>query len=210
MIAAEFTAALPEPQTILGLRLLPLSLGRYRLLKRFDSPFVDEAERNVSPEELTRELFFALLVCGLPVSEFKTLLMQPKRMTKEARRFGKIARKYTKQKGFSVLPCFEQFKKYCSQATAMPWHPLPNSHRGNAPESVSHWSHSMEVCLRSNAGWSAQEIDEEPMAKAMTDFFKIIESEGSVRLISHEDYAKMTEVADKNAKAFEEYLATLN
>ena len=209
MIAAEFTAALPEPQTILGLRLLPLSLGRYRLLKRFESPFVDESPREVSVQDLTKELFFALLVCGLPVSEFKSYLMQPKLLAKQARRFGKVAGKFTKQKGFSILPCFETFKRYCAEATAMPWHPLPNS-RTNEAENISHWSHSMEICLRSNAGWTAQEIDEEPMAKAMTDFFKYMESQGSVRLISNADYAEMETRGAANAKAFEKYLATLN
>ena len=209
MIAAEFTAALPEPQTILGLRLLPLSLGRYRLLKRFESPFVDESPREVSVQELTKELFFALLVCGLPVSEFKDYLMQPDKLQKQARRFGKVAGKFTKQKGFSILPCFEQFKKYCAEATAMPWHAMPKD-RADESESISHWSHSMEICLRSNAGWTAQEIDEEPMAKAMTDFFKFLETQGVVRLISHEDYRKMESAADANAKAFIEYLATLN
>jgi len=209
MIAAEFTAALPEPQIILGLRLWPLSLGRYRLLKRFESPFVDESPREISVQELTNELFFALLICGLPVSEFKSYLMQPKLLAKQAKRFGKIAGKHTKQKGFSILPCFEQFKIYCAEATAMPWHPLSNS-RTNEAESISHWSHSMEICLRSNAGWTAEEIEEEPMAKAMTDFFKYMESQGSVRLISHEDYSAMEAHGEANAKAFEEYLATLN
>ena len=209
MIAAEFTAALPEPQIILGLRLLPLSLGRYRLLKRFESPFVDEAACEISVQDLTKELFFALMICGLPVSEFKSYLMQPKLLAKQARRFGKIAGKHTKRKGFSILPLFEQFKKYCEDATAMPWHPLSTS-RASEDGSISHWSHSMEICLRSNAGWTAQEIDEEPMAKAMTDFFKYMESQCSVRLISHEDYAEMETHGAANAKAFEEYLATLN
>jgi hypothetical protein len=207
-IAAEFTAALPEPQIILGLRLLPLSLGRYQMLKRFDCPFVDDEMREVQTDSLTKELFFALLICGLPVSEFKQLLNQPKKLAKEARRFGKVSGKViARTKGFNIFQSFEQFKRYLSSATSMPWHVSPRSRDDG--ESVSHWSHSMEVTLRARAGWSQNEIDEEPMSKAMTFFFKYLESEGQVDLVTHETWEYIESTGEANAKALAEHIAVM-
>lgn len=204
-IAAEFQAALPEPQTILGLRLLPLSIGRYSLLKRFDCPFVSDEERTESVKELTKELFFALIICGLPVSEFKELLMEPKKLQKEARRFGKVAGKLIdRQPDFSILVCFEQFKRFLSSATKTPWHVMPRE--SDNDESASHWCHSIEVILRSKVGWTQHEVDEEPLSKGLADFFKFLESEGHVDLISHEDYEIFRKTGDENARI----LASLN
>jgi hypothetical protein len=207
-IAAEFNAAFPEPHTILGLRLRPLSLGRYRLLKRFGSPFVEEDEKTFQAADLknlTRELFFALMVCGLPVAEFKELMDNPKKLAKEAKRFGKCAEKVIKRtKDFSIIPCLESFKIYLQGATKTPWHAVPVGQDNG--ESVSHWGHAMEVTLRARAGWTAQEVEEEPLQKAMTDFFKLMESEGVVNLISHEAREYMEKTGEANALALAEYL----
>ncbi len=201
MSAAEFTAALPEPHTILGLKLLPLSLGRYRLLKRFDSPFVDDEDRKITTEEMIRELIFALIICGLPCAEFNELLLKDG-IKKECERFGKIIRKVVrKTKHFNMLDCLGQFKEYLEAAQSIPWHPMKMD--GLESESISHWSHNVEVVLRSRINWSQKEIEEAPMQKALCDFFKYLEGEGAVRLISHEDYAALCAMGEANANALE-------
>ena len=170
-------------------------------MKRFDSPFVCEDEREVTTQEMTKELFFALVICGLSVAEIETLLSRPKQLAREARRFGKMAGKViSKTESFSILDSFAQFKKYLADSTALPWHVIPRE-LGQA-QSISHWSHSMEVTLRSKAGWTASEIEERPMQKAMIDFFKYLESEGVVDLITHEAYGKLVQTGETNARAF--------
>ncbi len=198
MNAAEFKAALPEPHTILGLRLLPLSLGRYRLLKRFNCPFVEDDQADLSANRLCHELFFALVVCGLPVREFKRLL-DTGRLQKECARFGKRARKEIRHRnGFSIFDELAHFKRYLDDGTAMPWKVIPRA-AGIEATSVSHWSHSVEVTLRSKIGWTVEEIDEESMAKALCDFFKYLESENAVSLVTHEDFAELEKVGGANA-----------
>lgn len=196
-IAAEFQAALPEPHVILGLRLLPLSLGRYRLLKRFNSPFVSEEQEELSLNKICGELFFALLICGLRCDEFRSL-MEAGRLEKEVKRWAKRAQKLIrKTSGFHIFQPIEQFKKYLTESTDLPWKVVSISNID--VESVSHWSHSVEVLLRSRAGWSQEEIEEEPISKALCDFFKLLESEGSVRLMSHESYAEVESFGQNNA-----------
>ena len=161
-IAAEFEAAMPEPHIILGLRLLPLSLGRYRLLKRFDCPFVSDDKKEIGLDVLNKELFFALLICGLSVAEFRALIDAPKRLAKEARRFGKAAGKIIKRDPhFNLLEHFAAFKRYLEEGSASPW--VVVSRQDNSETSMAHWSSSIEVTLRSKVGWTEPEIDERPL-----------------------------------------------
>ena len=209
MPAAEFQAALPEPRSILGVRLRPLSIGRYRLLKRFDSPFVAEEGRNVDTiSDATKELFFALIVCGLGVQEFKDLLDSGK-LGDECKRFGKHLRKQIKRaKGFNVIASFGEFQEYVLDSEEMPWVVLPTDNKGDV--SATHWSHGVEVVLRSKLNWTKQEIDEEPLTKALNDYFKYMEGQGAVKLVTHEQFAQMELDGKENGEALEKMLAALN
>lgn len=207
-IAAEFKAALPEPHTILGLRLLPLSLGRYRLLKRFNCPFVGDELIEMPLNKLVGELLFALIVCGLPCEEFKQLLDTGK-IKKESERFGKYFRKYINRTvGFDVFVCIQQFKNYLAESIETPWHVVPTS--TSQEGSASHWSHGMEVVLRSEVNWTQLEISEEPLTKAMVDYFKYMEGQGAVSLVSHEDFQEMELYGKQNAEILAQLGRDLN
>jgi hypothetical protein len=203
-IAAEFKAALPEPHLILGVRLLPLSIGRYCLLKRFDSPFVREDSIDCGPEnlaEIFRELLFALMVCGLPVAEMKSLLLTPTKLEREAKRFGKVVQKIIRRTpDFSMVEPIKEFKAYMDEGCALPWHPLTREQ--DQRESISHWAHSIEVTLTSQANWDQDQINEEPLTKALAHFFKLLENQGHVNLITHEAYDAMEKMGESNAVAF--------
>src|SRR5438876_959627 len=84
MNAAYFQAAIPEPFTILGLRLKPLSLGRYRLLKRFGCAFVAEEETGANIEDL----IIGVLVCSMRCDEFIEWA-HSKHFAKDIKRWGK-------------------------------------------------------------------------------------------------------------------------
>lgn len=212
MNAAEFNAAMPEPHTILGLRLLPLSIGRYRLLKRFDSPFVDDEKRELTIEDMIKELIFALVVCGLPCAEFNALLNEPQTtasrllgfpvgLERECKRFGKVIQKVIKRTpNFSIFESLGEFREYLNEAQSVPWHV---SRLGEESESVSHWSHNIEIVLRSRIGWSQEEVDEQPLQKGLCDFFKFLEGEGAVRLMTHEDWAVLEAEGEANSLALE-------
>src|ERR1039457_6510592 len=62
----DFSQAIPKPVRILGLQLLPLSLGRYRMLRRFECPFVAEGPAEAS----MADLLLGLLICSMRCQEF--------------------------------------------------------------------------------------------------------------------------------------------
>ena len=216
MNAAEFNAAMPEPHTILGVRLLPLSIGRYQLLKRFDSPFVADEKCELPVQEIIKELVFALIVCGLPCAEFNRLLNQPSTIAsrmlrfpvgleRECVRFGRNMQKIiARTKDFNIYHSIGQFKEYLDEAQSIPWH--VSRADGVESESVSHWSHNIEIVLRSRIGWTAEEIQEQPMQKALCDYFKFLESEGSVNLMTHEAFAALELEGEANGVALMQML----
>lgn len=206
--AAQFEAAMPEPHTILGLRLLPLSLGRYQLLKRFDCPFVSDEQKEIGMEELNKELFFALLICGLSVDEFKFLSDHPNKLKKQARKFGKVAEKVIKRtKDFSLIQVFAQFRNFLDEGSKVPWMVL--SCNNNAETSMVHWSGSIETALRSKIGWTQDEVNERPLTDALSIFFRYMESEGAVKLYDFDVYEEMQVEAKANGEAMEKILKEL-
>ena len=73
--------------------------------------------------------------------------------------------------------------------------------------SHTHWSESVEVVLRGQLGWTKDEIEEEPLTKALADYFKHMENQGNVRLMPHELYDSMIVEGESNAAALEKLAA---
>ncbi len=207
MNAAEFQAAFPEPQTILGLRLLPLSLGRYKLLKRFECPFVDDEKKEISIEEMNKELFFSLVICGLECKEFERL-MNDGGLRKELKRWGRKVRKIVSRKGFSILEHFTTFRKYLEAGSSAPWVVL--SVQNDSDQSMTHWSTAIESTLRSKIGWTEKEVSERPLADALVHYFKYLESEGAVKLYDPQAYQDMQGEARANGEALEKMMKEIN
>jgi len=69
-----YSVAIPEPTTILGLRLRPFSLGHVLLLHRVKSSFVTEGE----PQTLD-DIALSVLLCALSYDDGCALLNRSKR-----------------------------------------------------------------------------------------------------------------------------------
>ena len=203
MSADYFQRAIPEPFRILGLPLKPLSLGRYRLLKRFDIAFVADCEAKAD----TKDLILGVLICSQEVDEFQAWLeLPPKRRARDLKRWRKtvcpkawlcrvpfIGKTWLRRKMPDLLEKIRLFQIYVQQHSKMPayW-----DESGDERTSGAHWSHSVEVCLRSQVGWSRDEINEQPLSKALDDYFKFAESQGAIRLMTQAEI----EQGEANAK----------
>src|SRR6266567_4042116 len=162
MDAAYFQAAVPEPYVIFGLRLLPLSLGRYRLLHRFGCAFVADGEAKATMQDL----LMGIVICSLPVPDFLELLESP-RFGREMKRLGRrINMEMRADPHFSLLAKFGLFQRYIIENSRCPRYWDEQEER---PGSGAHWSHNLEIALRSNLGWTLQEVNEAPLAKALVD-----------------------------------------
>lgn len=206
MGAAYFTAAVPEPYRILGLRLKPLSLGRYRLLQRFDVAFVADEAKTAGPADLILGLF----ICSMEVEEFLAWA-NSNRFQKEAAKWGRkvfsspiigripfIGKSWRKKYSPEFFQKFALFKRYIEEGSVLPsfW----DERGGGQSSSAGHWAQNVEVVLRSELGWTGEEVNEQPLTKALSDYFKFAESQGLVRLISDEEKLQ----GEENAKILAE------
>lgn len=195
---------MPEPHVILGLRLLPLSLGRYRLLKRFDCPFVADDERSLDLEILTSELFFALAVCGFPCREFEEHVADGTLKDELAEWSALLTDQIASEKHFSIIEKAEHFKRYISEGSRIPWEILEK--QTQCESSPTHWSLAIETTLMSKMGWTEEMIEERPLTKALSYFFKFMESEGAVKLVDPEVWAARQVEAQANGNALAEMM----
>ena len=198
MPATIFQAAVPEPYRIFGLRLLPLSLGRYRLLKRFEVAFVAEGEATASMEDL----LLGVLICSMRCEEFKAGVERGEwSVEAELRKWGKHIRKEIRRdKHFNLFEKFGLFKAYLDAGSEMPRF---LDEQPDRPTSGAHWSHSVEVTLRSELGYTTEDIEEGSLSKALADYFRWAEGQGLVRLVTKEQELEMEREAEANRVAFE-------
>jgi hypothetical protein len=187
MEAAYFKAAIPEPFRILGLTLKLLSLGRYRLLKRFGCAFVADG----SEEPTLSDLVIGVLICSMTCQEFKDFIAEPNCLN-EIKAWGE------KLGEFDCREKFKLFAEYVVLGSKIPdyW-----DEESDGKVSAANWSQCVEAVLRGQLGWSGQEIDEEPLTKALSDYFKWAESQGLVTLMTAEDIARTSELALAPSKA---------
>lgn len=193
MDAAYFKAVVPEPYRIFGLRLLPLSLGRYRLLKRFECGFVAETEAIIGMEDLC----LGILICSMRVREFLEFIETNDFQAELARWGQRIRKEIDSDPYFSLLEKFGLFRAYITDGTKIPdyWEEKDPGAAG-----CGHWAQNLEVTLRSELGYTLEEIEEGPLAKALADYYKHAANQGFIRLISEEEAAQ----GDHNARLFEQ------
>jgi hypothetical protein len=211
--AQEFTAAIPEPYQILGLKLLPLSLGRYRLLHRFKCAFVADGSASATMGDLLMGLAICSLRCdeflkSYETGEFFTFLKRwAKRINSNPPwylrgKYGRIlsctflGRRWRKTHSFNFIEKMKLFERYITDAQKMPTYiPTQSSNHRN----TAHWSTSVEIILRSELGWTVEEINEAPLSKAVSDYFKHLEQQGLVTIFTEQDL----EEGRQNAAALE-------
>jgi hypothetical protein len=206
MGAAYFRAAIPEPFRILGLRLEPLSLGRYLLLRRFGCAFICDDEATAGMPDL----LLGLVICSMSVDEFLESARSG-RMGKDIHRWG---RRVCPQAWIGMLPFIGQWWRRTHMADAMEKMKLFKSYIKAGSEvplywdedegqrvSASHWSQGIEIALRRELGWSREEINEAPLTKALADYFKFAESQGLVRLMTEEEIRMIEEAERASAKS---------
>lgn len=198
---SDFKAAIPEPYQILGLRLLPLSLGRYRILHRLGCKFVADGEAQAS----IADLVLGVSICAMRCDEFfrayetgdyfKFLKRWGKRINSRPPWYlnGKlgrilsatfIGRHWRKNHSFNFVEKMKLFKRYIDDAQQIPEYISKNPSQSR---STAHWSTAVEAVLRSELNWSLEEINEAPLSKAVSDYFKHLEHQGLVTIFTPED-----------------------
>ncbi len=201
--AAYISAAIPEPYRILGLRMLPFSLGRYRILRRLECAFVSDEETNAS----ISDLIIGVLACSMPCRDFLAFASTAS-FYKEIKQWSRricplpilglmpiVGKWWRKRTVFDVHSKMELFKRYLKEGGQMPEYWVLGE-ESNEPSTL-HWSQSLAITLRSQLGWSELEIEEEPLSRAFMDVLALGEAQGRLQIMTDEEKA----MGEANAKA---------
>jgi hypothetical protein len=202
-----FEQIIPEPPVCCGRTLKPLSIGRYRRMARFKVAFVGESESHAS----AGDLLMGVLICSMTCEQFDIAVAHPKfiaRVKRWGRRQGFFPPGYFKwpfigrflsriaseaiaeadaahlQRQISI------FQKYIVEGA-----PDLSARFWNDPEhegaSGSHWSHNIESVMREFQNWTGLEIDEQPLSKALWDFYKHLENRGMGRFLTEDEIKEL-------------------
>lgn len=176
--AANYSAAAyPEPFTILGLRLKPLSLQHYLLMHRFDVAFV--AEGNATAD--FSDLVMGVLICSKHWrdGEFEDFIESDK-WEEEIQQWGERVGLLTKEEKLERLRLFE---KYITDNSAIPEHWKLEQGRASAAHLTQCLLNTSTVSL----GYSRKEAIHAPLRQVLSDYFYHAESQGLVQLATNEE-----------------------
>lgn len=171
MSAADyFTAAIPEPIQILGLRLKPFCLGHYFLMRRFGVAFASDDGANAEFDDL----IFGVLICSMSYESFFEFMENDPRL-QISEWAAKLGLDVTIP-GFGIeLPeKVKLFNEYLAKAYVQPVviYESDNSNSG------AHWSQVLKCSLISQCGYNTSEAMNLPLPQAFADFYKNAENNG--------------------------------
>lgn len=186
MDAKYLQQVIPDPFTILGLELRPLSIGRLLLLHRF-GVLADGHQ----PKDF-QDLVLGVLICSRPVAEVSAFL--------RARRLPVAMWLWRKRVGKSparMAQAFGLFKRYSKRPQIG-----VNTH-DNGPDGVpgAPWLQHLRVELLSKCHWTIADIEERPYGEAVWDYYTYWENLGKLDIDEGERLAELAAVVgEANAR----------
>lgn len=201
-----FQQLFPTPPIICGRQLLPLSIGRYRLMARFNVAYCADEIRTAT----AGDLLMGVIICSMTVKEFLIFAAQ-KDLVKAIRNWGMKIGFFKPE--FSLWPRqfvlwifrkawpefyddrdveylrgeMMKFQKYIEDNSRTPDYWDVDDEK---TVSAAHWSQSIEVTLRGALGWSEEEVNERPLGNALWDCFKHYENLGLISFMTAEEIAE--------------------
>lgn len=218
-----FCKDIPEPYQILGLKLLPLSIGRYRRMARHGIGFVSESKSKVDGIDL----IVGILICSMSCKSWDILATSdelPKMVKKWLKQihasppfylrgkmgiiFGKtwIGRRWRKSHSFDLFEKCNLFKNYLQKAQEFPKFLIRQQ---SDRTSISHWSKNIEVVLMGELNWGHDHIDELPLSKAIEDYCKHMENNGVITMLTDADFEQVRNNDAAIKKAMEDWALNL-
>ncbi len=203
-------ASIQEPQTVLGMRLRPFCLGHLFLMKRLDIPFSsDDPDTTATPWDLMR----AVIVCSMTYEQglefiynenpfkhntLENLLTTLTGKTYAVRWFNQWNRKLAKAFKSKKLDAIEEFGKfdvYRRTDLYVPYFTIEVSNNGRS--SGAHWSMNVFQFLVKDLGFTETEAHNMPLARALVEYYKGLDSAGCITLMNDYECA-VTEGTIKN------------
>lgn len=170
-------AIVPEPYTVLGIKLRPFSLGHLFLMRRFGCGFAEDGD-NVSVG--IGDLILGVAICSRSYEEFLADLDSGE-LEKFVAEWGKeVQKQIESDEHFNPVRRFALFHQYMKEGAQMPKFFIERDTKG---ESGLHWSHQILSILISECGYSRTEALNAPLTQCLNDFCAYAERQGTITLM---------------------------
>ncbi len=176
-------ALFPERYHICGVNLRPFCLAHYFLMQRFESAFLNE-HTQIATDQLPKELFLAIAICSrtdVGFLEFIEDAVELERWSKEWS--DAMVTLVTNNKEYSFLEDVYRFQEYMQDGIVVPYFWDLMGGDIDTEKSGAHWTQSVLFILTSKLGYSVTEALNIPLARAIAEHFKYLESEGAITLM---------------------------
>lgn len=174
---------IPEPYTILGLRLKPLSLQHYLLMSRFGVAFVAEGEEGAT----LADLLTGVLICSRhwKEGEFEEFVSSGD-FEKEISQWGELVGM------FDLNEKAKLFADYIREGSEIPHYWEEDAGR----PSGAHWTQCVLLVATGQLGYSRREALRAPLKTVLADYFKHAENQGLIRLMTESEWAIVKQAED--------------
>lgn len=196
-----YVAHVPEPHRLLGIDLLPFSLGHLILLHRLESAFV----RNGTPT--LDDLISSIFICAQTYQEGAEVLntgsvdyVRPRRFigTKRERLpLAEAMRRWQQEAGdFDFLGKIEAFRDYMRAGCQHPLVASVNGWREDTMPSNCPFVQAVKVTLMSRVNFRESELLDRSWSLCLWDFFTLRMLDGDLRIVDRDAIGEARDLAD--------------
>lgn len=178
----------PAPE-VLGLKLLPFTLGHSMLLKCAKSQFIlgdIESLKALPVKSMIVELVFAVLVCSTTYEDFKKEIHEGTLQTELQQYVNDLTAGVEKAKSFCLLLEVSKFINYIKSGTTAPLYRVLNDNKNNVKTNPVEPEEAVISTLMTECGYSRNECLTLPLTETLSAYILYAYKQGTIELISKE------------------------
>lgn len=200
MSAQFYKQAVPEPSHVLGLRLLPLSVGHIILLHRIESAFV--CSRDLTGLDAWHELALAAAICAQPYAESVQMLEDKAGTSKAMAKWAaKLTRTTTLDRLLKRKPVpidfasqWQAFVDYLKEHSKLPYYSYN-------PEDVREMDcphvQLVKCSLQRSFGFTDEAILNRSWSQCLWDYVTLKALDGQIQMADEDEFKAMQKAADE-------------
>jgi hypothetical protein len=175
-------SSIPEPYTILGVTLRPLSLGHLILMKKYGCAWAEDSERtSVS----IFDLLIAIAICCRKYQEFIDWFANAEERNAWLNKWFKSIRLDCRRtENWSISNKMSLFNMYRKEGIVVPMYFNEDEDKSFDKESGAHWIQNVITLLVTEGRYTENEIYDIPLSKALVEYFKILENKGVITFMA--------------------------
>ena len=165
-------------------------------MHRFECAFASENIQKKDMEAVVVDLLLAVAICARTYDEFLDFIANGDEFNKWVKEWsGRINKSIKSDQHFNFLHEMMLFEKYMQSSVVVP-HFFQEDSKGESKVSGAHWTQSVLQILTAELGYTHSEAINMPISKALADYFKFLERNGHITLMTDDQLEALEAVKE--------------